>query len=158
MTALWNLVLLADREADFTAMGDHFRAESAHLNIPHFFVLGLSILTVASLIWALTRWQDNDFAWNLDNPQRLFWDLCRRHELNTNETTLLRKVSRELQLAHPASLFVDPRLLISAMQLEKFHDLHGEISKLGEIFFGFHLWQQAMAADNNRMQEESIVV
>ena len=155
MTIFWHFTLIANKADEFMAMGDHFRAESARLNVAHFLVLALVVLSIASLIWALTRWQEHDFNWGVDNPQKLFLDLCKQHELNSADTNLLRRVSRELQLAQPASLFVDPALLISAMRLEKYREQHSEISDLGENFFGYHLWRQALDADQNQHQERS---
>ncbi|MEW4562167.1 hypothetical protein AB1K70_06555 [Bremerella sp. JC770] len=157
MATLWQLAILAEQPpVDFTAMGEHFRAENAHFNFPHFIILALVILVVASLIWALTRWQESEIAWNADNPQRLFKDLCKKHELSGKDTSLLKKIGRELQLAQPASMFCDPSLLVSAMKLEKFHELHAELTKLGEAFFGYHLWKQAIASDNSVHEEASI--
>jgi len=150
MAFFGQIVFLADQQpVDFTAMGEHFRAENAHFNLPHFIILALVVLVIASLIWALSRWQDADAAWNLDNPQRLFSDLCKKHDLSSRETSLLKKIGRELQLTQPASIFCDPSVLVSAMKLEKFHDLHGELASFGEAFFGYHLWKQAIASDSS---------
>lgn len=158
MATFWQFVLLADQPpVDFTAMGEHFRAENAHFNFPHFIILALVVLVVASLIWALTRWQESEAAWNIDNPQRLFTDLCKKHELNSKDTLLLKKIGRELQLPQPASMFCDPSILVSAMKLEKFHDLHTHLAKLGEEFFGYHLWKQAIAADSSVHEDASLV-
>ncbi len=149
MATAWDILIFADQQmVDFRAMGEHFRADNAHINIPHVIILIVAVLLIATLIWALSRWQENTAAWNLDNPQRLFTDLCKKHELSSHDSMLLKKIGRELQLTHPASLFVDPSLLVSAMQLEKFQELHDELTHLGEEFFGFHLWKQAIAADS----------
>ncbi|QDU74335.1 hypothetical protein Pan97_13420 [Bremerella volcania] len=156
MAPLWQIIFLADQQpVDFTAMGEHFRAENAHFNLPHFIILALVVLVIASLIWALTRWQENENAWKVDNPQRLFSDLCKKHDLSSHDASLLKKIGRELQLTQPASMFCDPSVLVSAMKLEKFHDLHGELTKLGEAFFGYHLWKQAIAADKSVHQDAS---
>ncbi|MBA2116981.1 hypothetical protein [Bremerella alba] len=158
MALLEQFVFLADQPSvDFRAMGEHFRAENAHFNLPHFIVLALVVLVIASLVWALTRWQESEEAWNVDNPQRLFSDLCKKHELSSKDSSLLKKISRELQLTQPASMFCDPSILVSATKLEKYHDLHGELAKLGEAFFGYHLWKQANASDSSVHQEASIV-
>lgn len=157
MASLWQLVILADQPpVDFSAMGEHFRAENAHFNLPHFIILALVVLVIASLIWALTRWQETENAWNVDNPQRLFSDLCKKHELSSKDSSLLKKIGRELQLTHPASIFCDPSLLVSAMKLEKFHELHGQLAALGEEFFGYHLWKQAIASDSSVHEQASI--
>ena len=157
MASFLQFVILADQQpVDFTAMGEHFRAENAHFNLPHFIILSLAVLVIVSLIWALTRWQEKEAAWNVDNPQRLFTDLCKKHELSGKDMSLLKKIGRELQLTQPASLFCDPSILVSAMKLEKFHDLHSELAKLGEEFFGYHLWKQAIAAANSVHGEASI--
>ncbi|PQO41296.1 hypothetical protein C5Y96_00875 [Blastopirellula marina] len=157
MAFLWQFVILADQPpAGFSAMGEHFRAENAHFNLPHFIILALVVLVIASLVWTLSRWQESEAAWNVDNPQRLFGELCKKHELSSKDASLLKKIGRELQLTHPASMFCDPSLLVSAMKLEKFHDLHSQLAKLGEEFFGYHLWKQAIAADNSVHQEASI--
>ncbi|PQO29997.1 hypothetical protein [Blastopirellula marina] len=145
------LILAADEPVDFTAMGEHFRADNQSINIPHMIVLALAVLVVSSLIWALTRWQEDDAEKSTENPQRLFDDLCKQHDLGGTATKLLRKVSRELQLANPASLFVDPGLLASAGQLEKFQETGTELTKVGEELFGYHLWKQAVATDRSRM-------
>ncbi|MBI1247536.1 hypothetical protein GC197_06775 [bacterium] len=158
MTIFWHFTLLANKADEFMAMGDHFRADSAHVNIAHLLVLALVVLSIASMIWALTRWQEHDFNWGVDNPQKLFLDLCKQHELSTAETNLLRRVCRELQLAQPASLFVDPGLLISAMRLEKYRESQAKFTDLGENFFGYHLWRQALAADQNQHHEHSRTV
>lgn len=157
MASLWQIALLADQQpVDFTAMGEHFRAENAHFNLPHFIILALVVLVIASLIWALTRWQETEKIWNVDNPQRLFADLCKKHELSSKDASLLKKIGRELQLTQPASMFCDPSVLVSAMKLEKYHDLHGDLTKLGEEFFGYHLWKQAIASDRSVHQQASI--
>ncbi len=157
MASLWQFVILADQPpVDFTAMGEHFRAENAHFNLPHFIILALVVLVIASLVWALSRWQDAEAAWKLDSPQRLFTDLCKKHELSSKDTSLLKKIGRELQLPQPASMFCDPSILVSATKLEKYHDLHSHLAKLGEEFFGYHLWKQAIAADNTVHEDASI--
>lgn len=146
------MIFAADGPADFTAMGEHFRADNASINISHMIVLALAVLIVSSLIWALTRWQEDHSERSSENPQRLFNDLCKQHDLESTATKLLRKVSRELQLANPASLFVDPGLLASAGHLEKFQEAGTELTKVGEELFGYHLWRQAVATDRNQMQ------
>lgn len=157
MAFLWQFVILADQPpVDFTAMGEHFRAENAHFNLPHFIILALVVLVIASLVWALSRWQDAEAAWKLDSPQRLFTDLCKKHELNSKDTSLLKRIGRELQLPQPASMFCDPSILVSAMKLEKYHELHNHLAKLGEEFFGYHLWKQAIAAGNSVHEDTSI--
>lgn len=145
---LLNLNLLAQM-ADWRAMGNHFRPDSAAINIPHLFVLATVVLVIASLIWALSRWKESEHTSSLDNPQRLFADLCKAHELSSEKISLLRRVARELQVPHPARLFVDPSMLVSALQLQKFEPLEEDLKKLGEEFFGFHLWKQAVASDRS---------
>ncbi|RCS41452.1 hypothetical protein DTL42_23135 [Bremerella cremea] len=150
MRAWEKLILLAvDGPVDFTAMGRHFRADNATINLPHWIILALAVLVVSSLIWALSRWQENDEEVSNENPQKLFDDLCKQHSLGAASTKMLRKISRELQLANPASLFVDPSLLVSAVQLEKFHGTETELTKVGEELFGYHLWRQAVATERN---------
>ena len=146
MSTLGTMTLLLDQTADFMAMGDHFRAESATINISHLYVLAAFVLAISSTIWALTRWQEGGHAWKIDSPQRLFLELCRTHQLSKEQMNLLRRIVRELQLAHPASLFIDPGHLASAAQLEKFQGLQDDLRKLGEAFFGYHLWRQAQAS------------
>lgn len=146
MGTLTTMTLLLDQMADFTAMGNHFRTDSATINISHLYVLAAFVLAISSSIWALTRWQKGEHAWNVDSPQKLFLELCRVHQLNKEQMTLLRRIVRELQLPHPASLFIDPGYLASAVQLEKFQGLNDDLRKLGEAFFGYHLWRQAQAS------------
>ena len=154
MNLAWHwLILAADGPADYSAMGDHFRPENATINIPHLIVLALVVLVISSLIWALTRWQDEDEGRKLENPQRLFHDLCKQHEFGSNELNLLKRISRELQLTNPASLFVDPSLLISAGQLDKFRESGKQVKSIGETLFGYHLWRQAVAADRSQTDE-----
>lgn len=152
MNALCQLIIFAaDAQVDFTAMGEHFRADNAKINIPHMIILALAVLVISSLIWALSRWQSDNESRKGESPQRLFDDLCKQHDLTSNNAKLLRKISRELQLPNPASLFVDPSLLISAGQLEKFQETQQQLTKVGEELFGYHLWKQAVASDSHHI-------
>lgn len=157
MNLAWHwMILAADAPADYSAMGDHFRPENAAVNVPHLIVLALVVLVISSLIWALSRWQEDDEGRKLESPQRLFHDLCKLHDIGSNEAHLLKRISRELQLAHPASLFVDPSLLISAAQLDKFRESDKQVRSIGETLFGYHLWRQAVAADRGKSQDSII--
>lgn len=155
LTWCW-MILAADPPADFSAMGDHFRPENAAVNVPHLIVLALVVLVISSLIWALSRWQDEEEGRKIESPQRLFLDLCKQHEFGSSELSLLKRISRELQLANPASLFVDPSLLISAVQLEKFRESNKQVKSIGESLFGYHLWRQAIASDRSKTDGQPV--
>ncbi len=47
----------------------------------------------------------------VNSPLRLFWALCRAHELKLAQCWLLWRVARNHQLKDPALLFVEPELL-----------------------------------------------
>jgi len=130
-------------EPDYTAMADHFRAESATINPFHIAVLVVILIVIPLAIWALLRYKRVETAWHNDNPKKLFLNLCEEHGLSRKQTKALQAVRRELRLAEPAQMFVDPRLLTRAMQKPSLEKIRAEIGELGKQLFGFKLWKEA---------------
>lgn len=88
-------------------MGRRFREggtalEPANVGI---FLGCLAGLTV--LIWLVARYVQRDGSRPFNGPRRLFWQLCRAHQLDLRESWLLWKLARGHGLRQPAQVFIE---------------------------------------------------
>lgn len=102
--------------------------------------LALGVLVFASfvalLILLFKFFSPPEKPRGVNSPLRLFWDLCKAHELKLSQRWLLWKISREHELKDPALLFVEPELFDPDMIGKTFAEKTDEIESLHERLFG----------------------
>lgn len=138
MNFVWqSLVLIAEQPpANFLNMGDRFRADSATINIGQLLALAAFVGFAAVGLWYLQKRSTTKGDEGTDSPRRLFFDLCRVHELNRKESKFLWQLPRKLDLPEPALLFADPTHLVRAVRAAEDDDQRHQLENLGVRLFG----------------------
>ncbi|MCC9605196.1 hypothetical protein LOC68_24170 [Blastopirellula sp. JC732] len=138
MRFAWDaMTLLAQQQqASFRNMGDRFRAETVTIDYGQLSLLAAFVLFAIVGLWYLQKRSSNQGDEGTDSPRRLFFDLCRVHELNREESKILWQVPRYLNLADPASLFADPTHLVRAVRDAENDDYRHRLENLGVRLFG----------------------
>ena len=88
-------------------MGRRFREGGTALEPVN---LGIFLGCLAGLtltIWLVAHLVQRDGTRPFHGPRRLFWQLCRAHQLDLRETWLLWKLARCRSLRQPAQLFIE---------------------------------------------------
>jgi len=128
---------LAADKGLFQSLGDKFRFEDAQLDSSDLLVAITVIAVGFSTVWLLaTYMRRNERPKTVDNPKKLFQELCRLHGLQRPETALLRAVADETQLENPSLLFIDPGLLDAAILDTRWGEESAELARYRELFFG----------------------
>lgn len=69
-------------------------------------IAALVIVTTAIVYWVVKRRSEA----TVDNPRKLFAELCRAHRLSFGQRRLLAKLAKSLKLADPCEIFVSSDL------------------------------------------------
>ena len=89
---------------------DRFAAGGSTTDVMQVLVLlavGLLLLYLATVLWQHRRRRQ------INNPRRLFCEVLRQLPLSVTQRDLLRRISRELGLDHPAVLVLSPQVFRS---------------------------------------------
>ncbi len=92
-------------QSRINAMGDSLRSGSDFMSIG---ILVGVVIAVAAGIWFAARHFQLIDSGRVSCPIRLFRELCKAHELNWAERSLLRKLAHRRNLVSPAEIFVRP--------------------------------------------------
>jgi hypothetical protein len=133
--------LLADR-ALFHHLGDHFRPETATVDLGHLMILAIVILLFFMAIWFLQRFEGIGLEKPICDEKGIFAELCKIHELNEMQVALITEVAKKRCGDKWSRLFVDPSLL-QAHATDENGETARELSDLGSRFFGFYLFKQS---------------
>lgn len=130
-------VPLAVEKGLFQSLGDKFRFENAQLDgsdlLVAIVVIGVGFLTV----WLLaTYMRRSERPKTVDNPKKLFRELCGLHRLERHETALLRALADGISLENPSLLFIDPGLLDAAILDPRWTEESADLARFRELFFG----------------------
>jgi hypothetical protein len=105
MDATWNILLAQRSRSESFREGFRNRGATGYDDV----LLGL--LIVAALVagmWAISRMVNlRRRRRGYNNPWRLFWALCKAHQLKWSDQWLLRRVARVQQLRDPGRLFLE---------------------------------------------------
>lgn len=128
--------LLAVEKGVFQRLGDKFRFENAQLDGSDLLVAIVVIGVGLATVWLLaTYMRRSERPKIVDNPRKLFQELCKLHRLERHEAALLRAVAEAVPLENPALLFVDPGLLDAAILDARWADESAELARYRELFF-----------------------
>lgn len=127
---------LAAEKGLFQRLGDKFRFENAQLDSSDLLVAIVVIGVGMATVWVLaTYMRRSERPKTLDNPKKLFQELCKLHRLERHESALLRAVAEAVPLENPAMLFVDPGLLDAAILDARWVDESADLARYRELFF-----------------------
>ena len=96
-------------------------------------VIAIALLWVCLFYWDKFRKQ---LAKRADNPQMLFVELCKAHELTLAERSLLMKVLNLSHLTQPSLVFIDPGII--GTMTESGNLEAAEYAKLARKLFAEH--------------------
>lgn len=121
----------------FQSLGDKFRFENAQLDSSDLLVAIAVIATGFAIVWLLAAYmRRNERPKTIDNPKKLFQELCKLHGLQRREGGLLRAVADEVSPENPSLLFIDPGLLDAAVLDTRWSEESAELARYRETFFG----------------------
>ena len=109
MNLFMNLPALLAQLSRTQGLGGNFRGPGARVDGGDMLMIAMLVLGavgVIVLLSVLLRLQERRNRCN--NPQKLFRDICRLHELDRKSRKLLTQLARHQDLEHPARLFLEP--------------------------------------------------
>ena len=128
-------ILLA-QSGRWEGMSRRFRGRNTRIDLNDV-LIGLLILGgVVAVLWALSlviRLQEHRQAYT--SPLRLFWSLCKAHQLRWSQCWLLWRVVRTRRMQDPAQLFLRPELLNPAGLGRSFRLRMAELKSLRALLF-----------------------
>ncbi len=95
--------------------------------LPVALVLVLVAAAIAAVVYVKKR---NDFSQHCDDPQRLFRELSKAHNLDRASQRVLQRLADAAQLSQPAELFLQPALFESSQLPQQ---LRGEEDRLLDL-------------------------
>jgi hypothetical protein len=101
MTLVTSLLLLAQTGARAPRPGDWSFGWSSVAGV------AAASLAVIAVIWLTTKIAAARQQKITNSPWRLFTDLCTLHHLNRRERLLITRLAQDIQLEHPALLFME---------------------------------------------------
>jgi hypothetical protein len=118
------------------SMGDRFRKGSKSFDAGDV-VLWVAVLAVIGLaFWMLAQYRERqDGPDRTNSPRRLFFELCRAHELKFADRWLLWRVARWQRLTQPAKLFVEPERFDAANLSRKLLAKNDQLVQLRDKLF-----------------------
>jgi hypothetical protein len=118
-----------------TSMGSHFRKGSENLTTQDLLILLAVVLAIGGSLWFLSRAIYGRKRRTLNNPRALFRELCRAHQLDAATGRLLSELAQSKALAHPAVVFLDPKLFADPLgpHLQSRRD---ELAAVAQRLFG----------------------
>ena len=112
-------------------MGRRFREGGPALEPANLLIFLAVVAAGTFLFWLLAKFLQRDNKRSFHGPRRLFWELCREHDLNLFDRWLLWRLAAAQRLPQPACVFVDAncfaseqiphRLKRKKMQLQRIH-------------------------------------
>jgi len=117
-------------------MGRDFRTDHTKLDPTLITASIVTLLVVIVFLWGLTRLFNRQEGRRLYNsPKQLFRSLCRAHELDRAQCRLLLQIARTQNVAQPASLFLEPERLDSAVRQPQFKGQEDSLRQLRARLF-----------------------
>lgn len=120
----------------FEGLGDRFRFENAQLDSNDLLVAVAVVAVGAVTMWSMASYlRRSERPKNIDNPKKLFQELCAVHRLERHEALLLRSVAEAIPIENPSMLFIDPGLLDAAILDVRWSEESAELSRFRELIF-----------------------
>ena len=125
----------AGRATGWWEMGSRFREGGTTLDPAHLLILLAVVIAISILLWFLSRVFQRESNESLQNPRRLFRELCRAHQLTYSESWLLWRLAQAKHLTQPALVFIDQRHLDGALLPSDWQDAKPRLAELRERLF-----------------------
>jgi len=132
-----NMWTLLAEKSMFQGLGDRFRFENTQLDSSDLFVAIGVVVVGGAVVWLMaTYMRRSERPKTVDNPKRLFQELCQAHRLERHEGAQLRSIADGLGLENPSLLFIDPGLLDAAILDLRWSEESPELGRYRELIFG----------------------
>lgn len=134
---IWNGVPGASIWAEvnpYDAISTHFRS-SRTLGPSWAVTIFLVIIALGVILGVAIYLRKQREGTPFRNPRRLWGDLCRLHQLDRPQRSLLMQVARAHQLDDPAELFIEPRYLCAERLSADFKKQAAQIDVLRKRLF-----------------------
>lgn len=96
------------------SMAREFRGENAGVSSGDYVVWTLGALAVTVALWWIARRQADGVRKPIDDPRKLFRELCEAHDLPRSEVVFLRELARRSEAPDPSQMFVEPQRFTAA--------------------------------------------
>jgi hypothetical protein len=139
MFALIDQLLLLARRQDLRGMSEGFRSRSMGDNAAEVAVVAGVLVVICIVLLLIGRYARRfENVKSYDSPAELFRELCRAHGLDWPTRRLLKRLAAEWDLAHPASLFVEPERFNPAILPATWNQHADELERLRAKLFETH--------------------
>ena len=96
------------------------------------FIFGVSIGIICSISYAATQFANH---WKYNSHPSLFYSLCRVHDIDRGNRSLLKQVIRHHGITQPARIFTEPQWLDPAKLGKSFEAKAQQLLTLRKRFF-----------------------
>jgi hypothetical protein len=112
----WTTWQLLAKTHSFWEVGDFFWTRGAGGSLKTAGLVTAAAAALFLMMLMIIRWIGARSARKIDDPRQLLAELCRAHRLSPFQRQLVTRIARQAGLAHPATVFVEPGVLESAME------------------------------------------
>lgn len=98
--------------------------------------LGIAAAVIAAVCAALAFYSRWSHKQKHDSHSGLFCELCKTHELDRKQSSLLKQVAKLFRMTQPAQLFSQPKWLSSGQLGTKMPGREDDLKALRDILFG----------------------
>ena len=131
----YGLNLLAE-VSRIESMGRKFRGGRTKFDADNVWVGLLVLFGMVVVFWFLSRLKDRqESSRRVNNPRKLFRELCKAHGLKFFQRRLLKQVARWQRLARPAKLFLEPERLEPRNLSPRLRARQDELAVIGKKLF-----------------------
>ena len=104
--SLW--LVSGQTEQRINDVAERFQGGGAQISTTHFVVFCVVAVILGVVLWWVARAVALRDGRSYFSTKRLFYELCRLHELDLSSRRLLRRLAQARQLKHPSQLFLEP--------------------------------------------------
>ena len=128
--------LLALAHPLLAEIGDNFPQSGKRLNWSDLWPYGIAVVVVAIVAAIVTKvCRRNDMTERCDDPDKLFRELCRAHQLDRGSVRLLGQLAAHWQLQQPAQVFLTPAAFNPTRLPASLHAKAPQLAKLRTRLF-----------------------
>lgn len=98
--------------------------------------LGVAVALIAAVCGGLAFYSRWSHKQKHDSHSGLFCELCKAHELDRKQGTLLKQVAKLFRMTQPAQLFSQPKWLSSGQLSAKMPGRQDDLKALRDVLFG----------------------
>jgi hypothetical protein len=105
------------------------------VNVPQLLLMGLILAVATGAASIVTRWARPRVP-RAHRPRKLFYTLCKAHQLDHSEQRLLSLIAKAVNLANPSEVFLRSDLLASDRLGTQFQPYAQQLARLQTRLFG----------------------